>query len=175
MYYTIYKVTNLLNGKIYIGKHQTDDLNDGYLGSGTAVNKAIKKYGKESFSREILTYCDTYENLNETEIKFIKSFRDSGYKVYNIALGGDFGFTLAYARKSKRNKVSKRISDSLKEYFANASSETITELRVKQSEAYWAIDDVKRAEMSLKMSLAKRGKIMGPRGTYKKKLKVNEG
>ena len=170
-YNFIYKTTNLINGTIYIGKHMTDDLNDSYLGSGTAINRAFKKYGKQSFSREILTYCDTYESLNENEKHFIKSYIDSGYRSYNIALGGDYGFTLAYARKAKRRKVLKKISESLKEYFANADAETIAKLRAKQSEAYWAIDDVRRAEMSMKMSLAKSGKILGPRGPYKKKIK----
>lgn len=45
--YTIYKTTNKIDGKIYIGKHETQDLKDGYLGSGTHLKRAIKKYGEE--------------------------------------------------------------------------------------------------------------------------------
>ncbi len=41
MYYVIYKTTNLVNGKFYIGKHQTNDLNDGYIGSGKILRLAI--------------------------------------------------------------------------------------------------------------------------------------
>ena len=56
MKFTIYKVTNLLNNKYYIGMHRTTNPNDGYLGSGVAIKKAIKKYGKEAF--HISSYDD---------------------------------------------------------------------------------------------------------------------
>ena len=51
-YYGIYKITNLVNGKMYIGKHVTSDLDDGYLGSGIIIQRAVKKYCKESFIKD---------------------------------------------------------------------------------------------------------------------------
>ena len=53
-YYIIYETKNLKNGKIYIGQHQTYDLDDGYLGSGTRLKRAIRYYGSEFFKRKIL-------------------------------------------------------------------------------------------------------------------------
>ena len=51
LYYIIYKTTNILNGKYYIGKHITENLNDEYISSGIALKKAIQKYGKEYFKK----------------------------------------------------------------------------------------------------------------------------
>ena len=54
MHYLIYKTTNLLDGKYYVGCHQTKNPNDGYLGSGKHLKRAIKKYGFDNFKVEIL-------------------------------------------------------------------------------------------------------------------------
>ena len=63
----IYLTTNLINNKIYVGQHTTTNLDDGYLGSGKILQKAIKKYGKENFRREILEFCDGSDVLNKSE------------------------------------------------------------------------------------------------------------
>jgi hypothetical protein len=62
----IYKTTNLVNGKIYVGQHYTS-ADDGYLGSGLKIIRAIKKYGKENFFRETIEFC-TSDNVNEKEV-----------------------------------------------------------------------------------------------------------
>jgi len=84
----IYKTTNLVNGKIYVGQHNTS-ANDGYLGSGLILNNAISKYGKEKFIRETLEYC-TYDNVNEREIYWIQYLSANNRNIgYNIANGGN--------------------------------------------------------------------------------------
>lgn len=59
MFYTIYKITNKANKKLYIGKHQTKGLNDDYMGSGKILRKAVEKYGSNYFVKEILHVFET--------------------------------------------------------------------------------------------------------------------
>ena len=58
-YYIVYKTTNLVNNMYYVGCHQTDNLNDGYIGSGKYLKRAIKKYGIENFKFDILYFLSS--------------------------------------------------------------------------------------------------------------------
>ena len=87
-YLFIYKTTNLLNGKYYIGQHKTNNIEDNYLGSGYALKRAIKKYGKDNFKREILAYAYSQEELNELENKILSNhYQDDN--CYNLIAGGN--------------------------------------------------------------------------------------
>ena len=88
MYYIIYKTTNTVNNKIYIGKHQTENLTDDYLGSGKILIQAIKKYGKEKFIKEILYKFDNEEEMNLMETKIVDEEFIIRKDTYNLALGG---------------------------------------------------------------------------------------
>ena len=90
-YYTIYQVTNQLNGKIYIGKHQTVKPNDGYYGSGRAILDAIKKYGKHNFTKEVLFVFDSEEEMNAKERELITEEFVGRSDTYNLGVGGEGG------------------------------------------------------------------------------------
>ena len=89
----IYKTTNLLNGKFYIGKRVYRKKDDNwYLGSGIYLNRAIKKYGREYFKKEILEWCNNKIHLCEREIYWIKQLNATNKEIgYNLSLGGDGG------------------------------------------------------------------------------------
>lgn len=100
MHYTIYKVTNIINQKFYIGKHQTKNLDDGYMGSGKALKAAIKKHGIESFNKEILHIFDNEADMNAKEKELVVISEQS----YNLCEGGKGGF--GYINKNKLSGMS---------------------------------------------------------------------
>ena len=92
MHYLIYKITNNLNGKIYIGKHKTDRLDDDYFGSGTILKMAQSKYGIENFTKTILFYCANEEEMNLLEKLVVTPEFCARKDTYNINVGGDGGW-----------------------------------------------------------------------------------
>lgn len=98
----IYKTTNLINGKIYIGQDSKNNKN--YFGSGDLIKKAIKKYGVENFKKEILYFCNTQKELNEIEQKFIFQYNSTNKTIgYNICVGGTNG-TMLNRKHSEETK-----------------------------------------------------------------------
>lgn len=109
----IYKITNNLNGKTYIGQHKynsekySDDykslINDGYWGSGILINRAYEKHGLDNFTKDILvSHLECKEIADDAEKHFIKCYKDLSKAEYNIAdggIGGNYG-----------EEVNKRIS-----------------------------------------------------------------
>lgn len=92
MFYTIYKTTNQINGKIYIGYHSTLDLNDSYLGSGKILNQAIEKNGTESFTKEILYVFPSKEEALQKEREIVNEEFIQRDDTYNMKIGGEGGW-----------------------------------------------------------------------------------
>jgi group I intron endonuclease len=107
----IYLTTNLVNDKIYIGQTMVNDFNFKYIGSGSLLHKAIKKYGKENFVRTNLQYTDNKEDLDWYEQYWIDFFRKNNWEMYNISAGGD-GCKAKGLKRSEETK--KRMSESKK-------------------------------------------------------------
>lgn len=87
-YHYLYKITNLINGKCYYGIHSTDNLDDGYMGSGILITKAISKYGKENFSKEILSFYNNRRELINAEKEYVTINEVKNDDCYNCCLGG---------------------------------------------------------------------------------------
>ena len=98
-YHYIYKTTNDISGRYYIGMHSTNDLDDGYLGSGTLLRRSINKHGKENHSIEILEYCTSREELAARERDLVSLQEIAKKECMNLKVGGDGGFTVEQARE----------------------------------------------------------------------------
>lgn len=88
MFYTIYKITNKINGKTYTGMHKTNNLEDGYMGSGRLIKRAIAKHGIENFEKEILHIFDNEDDMKNKEKEVVVIGENS----YNLVEGGHGGF-----------------------------------------------------------------------------------
>lgn len=106
-YNYVYKITNLVNGKIYIGKHSTDNLDDNYMGSGVVLHQAYQKYGLEHFKKEVIQFYNGGDELNQGEIFWIARFNSTDPNIgYNRTFGGDGGGLL--------EETKRKISETLK-------------------------------------------------------------
>ena len=97
----IYKTTCNVNGKYYIGAHY-GELDDDYLGSGHALIKAIKKYGSDQFTKEILCVCTNEVAMWFMEKAFVSETEVDDKNCYNMTIGGKGGWKLAIAANKNR-------------------------------------------------------------------------
>jgi hypothetical protein len=88
MYFYLYKITNTINGKIYVGCHSTCNLDDSYFGSGKILRRAIKKYGKENFQFIVLEFFETADDMFAAERSIVNTEFIKRSDTYNINEGG---------------------------------------------------------------------------------------
>lgn len=91
-FYTIYKITNLINNNFYIGAHSTNDLEDDYMGSGELIKRAIEKYGIENFKRDWLHIFKSPEEMWSQERLLVNEEIISRAECYNMVVGGSGNF-----------------------------------------------------------------------------------
>ena len=116
----IYITTNLVNGKKYIGQKKFKTVRNDwqvYFGSGEIFKKALNKYGKENFQRDIVAIAYSKEELDKLEIEFIKAHNavESG-DYYNIADGGHSGNNFAGKSKEEMNIIFLKMKETRKYY-----------------------------------------------------------
>lgn len=113
----VYKITNKINGKIYIGitnqgsgARYRHHWYESRIGESSALHRAMAKYGEENFTLEIIDFADTYDELKEKEKFYIKQFdsknRDKGY---NLTEGGDGTFGKMHSEETKEKIRQKAI------------------------------------------------------------------
>lgn len=142
-YYTIYKTTNLINNKFYIGLHATDNINDGYLGSGILLKKAIKKYGYVNFKKEILYVFDNKKDMIIKEKEIVNEKFILRKDTYNMSKGGYGLSTLSNEKRkvaiekmkiTKQSQDLKIISDKRLETMLNNDPDCFKKIAIKSSQ-----------------------------------------
>lgn len=108
----VYKTTCLETGKFYIGLHSTDDLNDGYLGSGMRLIRSVRKHGAEKHAREILEHFPTRKEASDKEKELITPELRKNPLCMNSAPGGE-GY---YDRPPTSEETRKKLSEASKNY-----------------------------------------------------------
>lgn len=140
-YFFIYETTNALNGKKYRGVHVTKKLEDGYIGSGVLLKKAIAKYGKQNFTRKILEMFDSKEEAYSAERNYVDEKWIASQKTYNLKLGGMGG-----------SSVGRVFSDTHKARISTSR---------KGKSAGWTQNKEQAKEVGKKISEAKKGIFTG--------------
>lgn len=174
MFFIIYKTTNMITNEYYIGKHYTENLNDGYLGSGSKFTEDVKKYGKENFFRNILQFCKSYDEMNEAESKWINESTMNDPMCLNLKTGGEYNVKISdelrkiYSKgnlgRKHTEETKKKISEShLKKHWHQTPS-----TKQRMSEAHKGIHPSE--ETRRKMSEAK----IGRRVSEETKKKIGE-
>ena len=139
----IYKTTNIITGKFYVGMHSTFNTNDDYLGSGKILWYSIKKYGKENHKKEILEFCKNKIELKKRENEIVNEDMIHDKMCMNLMRGGQGGFISVEQQKrfsaggnkvlkekfkndiEFRNKFGKTCSNNLKEQYKSGKRKKI--------------------------------------------------
>lgn len=111
-FHYVYQTKNNVNGKTYVGVHSTNNLNDGYMGSGVNLKQAFDKYGIENFETLIMSFFDTREEALVEEAFLVDENWVCDSRNYNVALGGGgggcFGVKIPHNPiRARRNAISK--------------------------------------------------------------------
>lgn len=114
-FYLVYKTTNNINSKFYIGSHQTNNIDDGYLGSGKILKQAINKYGRENFTRIIIAQCISSKVSRDVEGHIVRySIEKYGRGCYNRSYNGTgamLGKDNSFYGKNHSDETKKKLSE----------------------------------------------------------------
>lgn len=134
MYYTIYKITNKIDGKFYIGSHKTKNLDDKYMGSGKYLKFAQEKYGLEYFEKEILHVFDTPEEMYAKEAEIVNEEFIATENTYNIKIGGFGGWDYINRNEIMHNGMTRNEFNKMFSPFRNFSEEKRKEIQSKATQ-----------------------------------------
>lgn len=177
----LYEIKNKINDKIYIGAHSTLDIDDGYMGSGKAITAAIEKHGRDNFTKTIIEYFDSRENLLEKEKNIVNSDFVVRRDTYNLTIGGQ-GIKSSWKNSNENMKEkfqndpnwvknrSENISKGLKHAMQNGKCKTATRefqiVRNQKSNTPEAIEKRKKTYAKIKHQQGKNHCLYGRKAIH---------
>ena len=143
-YHYFYKITNSINCHFYYGIHSTDDLNDGYMGSGKRLHYAYKKYGIENFTKEILKFFETRKEASNYECEIVTEELVKNEECYNCILGGEdistMGKVIVFDNKTNSyTTIDAKVYNDNKEKYSTPVSGLVS-VKVKGTDKFTLID-----------------------------------
>lgn len=157
-FHYIYKITRA-DGKYYIGFHSTDDLEDGYFGSGQLLWKSIKKHGKDAHSKCILEMFDSRKAAKDREAELVNIDRLKDPLCLNLAVGGQGG---EHTELTKRKISETWASKSVEEKIRNRAIRSAIASKPERHAALVEAAKNKSPETCAKLSAARIGKQASP-------------
>lgn len=144
----IYVTTNMINDKKYIGQKIFNKIWNNYLGSGVYFLKAIKKYGRENFNREIIAIAYSKEELDNLEIEFIRNHNAvESDDYYNLVSGGGTTTGLRMSEEA-RKKISERTKGENHPLYGTHCSEE-TKKKISEANKGRLVSEETRMKISL--------------------------
>lgn len=170
MHYYLYEVKNKINGKIYVGVHKTDNIEDGYMGSGKVILQALEKYGIENFEKIILEFFDDAESMFRREAEIINQEFLAREDVYNLRRGGMGGFDWINSSGISKFKGRRHTEETKKTLSDLMKGKERPELSKACKKAWDAKSDEERQAFGNKMS----EKLLGKKKTPEQRAKISE-
>jgi len=193
MYGYIYKTTNIINGKIYIGQKKSETfLAEKYLGSGVRLHSAIAHYGKENFKVEIIEEIQCSEMMDEREIYWINFYNSTDKNIgYNISTGGNVNKRMlgennpfygkhhteeSKEKNAEKHRGLKQSAETIAKRVAKNKGKKRTEetKKILSEQKLGDKNPAKRPDVKLKKSLAAKGRVDSPETINKRKQTYSE-
>ncbi len=153
MFYYLYEIKNKLNGKIYVGVHKTNDMDDGYMGSGKIIKRAIEKHGIDNFTKVILETFENAEDMYAREKEVVTDEFLLREDVYNLRRGGSGGWDYINSN-GLSDRTGVKLTDQQRKNISSGRKEKIT---------YSYREKISKRMIGNKNALGNRGGTPGPR------------
>jgi len=170
----IYKATNKINGKMYIGQtvHRLRQRKQSHISAALSIrdntyfHRALRKYGNENFSWKILQECDTIEELNQLEIFYIGYYNTFGNNGYNLTVGGKSGLVgFRHTEESKRKmseaQKGKKLSEETKRRMSKVQKNKVVSKETRRKISEWHKGSKLPEKVRRKIAVTLKGKFTG--------------